>query len=162
MPTRRIVALGKKARKSRTGAGFTLRAAAPLLDISHGQLSVIERGAIKRLPRRSLLLKMAQIYGVPVEEFLEAAGLTRFEAFDPFYSPDHQFANLMLHEAFGPEGMKPEFLAHFPRLHREMIVSLYLRTWHAAVHYGRTGHGPTPDEILGRPRPGDPRYPGTE
>jgi len=159
--TRRIVALGKKVRQARTGAGFTLRSAAPLLEISHGQLSVIERGAIKRFPRRSLLLKMAQVYGVPVEDFLEAAGLTQFETYEPSYSPERQFANLMLHDAFGPEGMKPEFLVHFPRVHRELILSLFWRTWYAAVHHGRTGEGPTPDEVLGSPRPGDRRDRGT-
>jgi len=145
--------VGKKAREERLGAGYTLREAAPLVGLSHSQLSRVERGAISRLPKRATLAAFARVYGCPLEEFLEAAQLTRVDPSQVRFNEEQQFGNLMLHEVFGPEGMRPEFVPHFPPVHQRLVLELFLRTWYAAVEHTRTGHGPVPDDVLGEPPP---------
>ena len=148
-----VIAVGKKARERRVEAGYTLREASLIVGLSHSQLSRVERGAVARLPKRTVLIALASAYGCPVEEFLDAAELSSVEPSTMRFSEEQQFGNLMLHDDFGPEGMRPEFLAHFPPLHQRLVLEMFLRTWYAAVQHTQTGGGPVPDDVLGEPPP---------
>jgi transcriptional regulator with XRE-family HTH domain len=142
---------GQELRRWRCAAGYSLRAASPLVDVSYSQLSRIERMGFMRPPKRSFLRKVARAYGVPFDEVLDVVGMKDFVVEAAPLPEAEQFAALMLHETFGPGSMKPEFLPHFPALHRKLVLELFARAWAAGVEFGKAGVGPTPSEVLGDP-----------
>lgn len=141
--------VGALARCGRLDLGLSLRETGEYLGMTHAQLSKIERGKVKKVPKRSLLVKMAKLYGRPLNEFLEAAGLPGLDREPVVATGRELFLNLMLDETFGPPGMRAEDVRHFSAFQRVLILNLFARTWKAAIRHTATGEGPTPEDVLG-------------
>jgi transcriptional regulator with XRE-family HTH domain len=126
MPTEetRAEKFGRYIREAREAIGATVRTAAPKVGVSYGHLAKLERGEILKPPSLHVLSLMAALYGKPVEEMMDRAGV-RFSWIEPqTASGEEQFKRLMLSAEFGPPTMKEEYLLHFPALHRALIQQL--------------------------------------
>jgi len=141
--------VGGYLRNARQLVGLTVQKAADQLGISQGHLSKIERGLLKKIPRIAILKKAAVLYGIPIEELLNVAGIEPVEIPpNSLLTAAGQFVNLMFHDMFGPPGMKTEYLPHIPQLHRNLSLQMARQVWEAGRLYGETGEGPHIDDIL--------------
>ncbi len=123
--SRRAAEFGKYLKELREAAGRPLRAVAPQVGVSFPHLGRIERGAVGSPPSDSILTRLASVYGRPVDEVLERAGVSH-EAVQPQGLPtgEEQFKRLMLSPEFKPGGIKEEHLAFVGPALRRMIHDL--------------------------------------
>ena len=123
--SRRAAEFGEYLKELREAAGLPLRAVAPQVGVSVPHLGRIERGEVGSPPSDSILTRLASVYGRPVDEVLERAGI-RHEAVQPQGRPtgEEQFKRLMLSPEFKPQGLKEEHLAFVGPALRRMVLDL--------------------------------------
>lgn len=121
----RAIAFGEYLKELREAAGRPLRAVAPEIGLSFPHLGRIERGEVQSPPSEFVLSRLATLYGRPIEELFERAGL-RLEAVRPAQFPtgEEQLKRLMLSPEFKPAGMKEEHLAFIAPAVRRLIMDL--------------------------------------
>lgn len=76
---------GAYIKELRVNKGLSLREAAKRIDINHMRLSEIESGKSRGTgrdtrPRREVVIRMAEVYEVPVNTLLEKAGFAAFRS----------------------------------------------------------------------------------
>ncbi len=122
---RRSAEFGEYLKELREAADRPLRAVAPQVGLSFPHLGRIERGEVGSPPSDTVLTRLAAVYGAPVEEMLERAGV-QHEAVRPKRLPsgEEQFKQLMLSPEFKPHGIKEEHLAFVGPALRRLIMDL--------------------------------------
>ena len=122
---RRSAEFGEYLKNLREAADRPLRAVAPEVGLSFPHLGRIERGEVGSPPSDTVLTRLAAVYGVPVEEVLERAGV-QHKGVVPRRLPsgEEQFKQLMLSPEFKPQGMKEEHLAFIGPALRRLISDL--------------------------------------
>ena len=123
--SRRAESFGAYVKSLRRSSGASLRTVAGQVGLSFPHLGRIERGEVGQPPSVHVLTKMADVYRADLLELMERAGV-RYELNRPPRYPDakEQFERLMLCPEFITPEMKPEYLSHFPQLHRGLIRDL--------------------------------------
>ena len=121
----RARAFGEYLKGLRDATGRSLREVAPEIGVSFPHLGRIERGEMRGPPSVTVLNQMSAVYGRPLEEVLERAGV-RIELVGPEEIPtgEQQFKRLMLSEEFKPSGLTAEHLNFFPPAFRKSILEL--------------------------------------
>ena len=123
--TERAETFGEYIKGLRDASGASLRTVAAQVGMSFPHLGRLERGEVKKPPSIHVLTRMAAVYEQPLDEVLIRAGV-QIDLVPPeeFSTGEEQFRRLMLSAEFIPHGMKPDYLAHFPLLHRLLIQQL--------------------------------------
>ena len=122
----RAAGFGNYLADARKAVGASVRTAAAQVGLSYGHLAKIERGEVRRPPSIHVLTRIAGVYRKPFDEALDRAGVA-LETIRPEDAPEtgsEQFERLMLSPEFIPETLQPEYLQHFPLLHRLLIRDL--------------------------------------
>ena len=121
----RATAFGDYLKELREATGRSLRAVAPEVGVSFPHLGRIERGEVRGPPPMPVLSRLAAVYGRPVEEVFERAGI-QIQPVKPdeFPTGEEQFRRLMISPEFKPAGMKEEHLAYFPPAFRPLLLEL--------------------------------------
>lgn len=116
-------------RAAREARGLTLRAAAAELDISFTTLQKFEVSGRSKAPSLALLQRIATLYGRPLGEVLEEAGVEVALPPDVYadVNRDDAFAALVLHPALRPTRMDPAWLDSFSSVHKQQWVEFALR-----------------------------------
>lgn len=116
-------------RQAREARGLTLRAAAAELDFSFTKLQKLEVAGRNKAPTLGLLQRIATLYGRPLGEVLEAAGVEVALPPDVYaeVNRDDAFAALVLHPALRPVRMDAAWLDSFPSVHKQQWVEFALR-----------------------------------
>ena len=116
-------------RQARESRGLTLRAAATELGFSFTKLQKLEVSGRNKAPPLSLLQRIATLYGRPLGEVLEAAGVEVAMPPDVYaeVNQDDAFAALVLHPALRPVRMEPAWLDSFSSVHKQQWVEFALR-----------------------------------
>lgn len=119
----RATAFGDYLKQLREATGRSLRAVAPEVGVSFPHLGRIERGEVRGPPPMPVLSRLAAVYGRPVEEVFERAGI-QLEPVKPdeFPTGEEQFRRAMLSEDYKPSRLKEEFLAFFPPAFRPLVL----------------------------------------
>ncbi len=144
------LALGALLRGRRREKGFTLRDVGDRVALSHGHVAKLERGELQRPPDFGMLARVCDVLGLQLEEALTVGHLslkTRPTAIPR--DGGEQFATLMLAPDYKPRDMQRAFLAHFPPLHRRLIVELAVNAFQRGEAFGRTGEGEPIEALLG-------------
>lgn len=120
---------GNWLRQAREARGLTLRAAAAELDFSFTKLQKLEVSGRNKAPSLSLLQRFATLYGRPLGEVLEAAGVEVALPPDVYaeVNRDDAFAALVLHPALRPMRMDAAWLDSFSSVHKQQWVEFALR-----------------------------------
>ena len=116
-------------RQAREARGLTLRAAATELEFSFTKLQKLEVSGRNKAPSLSLLQRFATLYGRPLGEVLEAAGVEVALPPDVYadVNRDDAFAALVLHPALRPVRMDAAWLDSFSSVHKQQWVEFALR-----------------------------------
>lgn len=116
-------------RQAREARGLTLRAAAAELGFSFTKLQKLEVSGRNKAPSLSLLQRIATLYGRPLGEVLEAAGVEVALPPDVYaeVNRDDAFAALVLHPALRPMRMDPPWLDSFSSVHKQQWIEFALR-----------------------------------
>lgn len=123
--TERAETFGEYIKGLREATGASLRTVAAQVGVSFPHLGRLERGEVKKPPSIHVLTRMAAVYEQPLDEVLTRAGVQMDLVLpEDFPTGEEQFRRLMLAAEFIPHGMKPDYLAHFPPLHRLLIQQL--------------------------------------
>ena len=125
--------LAERLRVLRAQRGMTLVEAAEQTGVGRDTLSDLERG--RRHPVMPTLAKIAQGYGVPVEDLLEEPALVGKDEAPPLSGP----ANV--HQLFAEHQARPAWLRAFDeslrfRAQAKMRLGEQLSLWEAAKHEG--------------------------
>lgn len=139
--------LGRRLRERREQSGLSLREVGDRVGLSHGHVAKLERGELRRPPSHGMLARLSAALDLELDALLEVGSL-RVVARTPVVTGDvDQFATLMLAPGYKPHDMRRAFLAHFPPLHRRLIVELAVNAFQRGEHFGKTGDG-DPIEVL--------------
>lgn len=116
-------------REARERRGLTLRAAAAELGISFTKLQKLEVSGRNKAPSLGLLQRFATLYGRPLGEVLEAAGVEVVLPPDVYadVNRDVAFAALVLHPSLRPMRMDGPWLDAFSPVQKQQWVEFALR-----------------------------------
>ena len=116
-------------RAAREVRGLALRAAAAELGISFTTLQKLEVSGRNKAPSLVLLQRIATLYGRPLGEVLEEAGVEVALPPDVYadVNRDDAFAALVLFPALRPTRMDPAWLDSFSSVHKQQWVEFALR-----------------------------------
>lgn len=128
---------GPYLRKLREDRGLSLRDAADQVGITFAKLQKMETGGRFRIDSLSLFGAIADLYGRPRHEVLEAAGIKVLEPEELVdeLDDDAVFARLVLHPALRPLRMDDRWLDSFSSLQKKQWVE-FARRLEAFFHAG--------------------------
>jgi len=130
---------GPYLRKLREERGLSLRDASDQLGMTFAKLQKMETGGRFRIDSVELFGQIADLYGRPRAEVLEAAGIRLLEphALTKELDDEDAFARLVLHPALRPMRMDDRFLDAFSTLQKRQWVE-FAKRMEAFFHAGGT------------------------
>ena len=128
---------GSYLRQLRLERGLSLRDASDQLGLTFAKLQKMETGGRFRIDSLTLFSAIADLYGRPRHEVLEAAGIKVLEPDEVADELDDEavFARLVLHPALRPLRMDDRWLESFSSLQKKQWVE-FARRLEAFVHAG--------------------------
>lgn len=128
---------GPYLRQLRLDRGLSLRDASDQLGLTFAKLQKMETGGRYRIDSLALFSAIADLYGKPRQEVLDAAGIKVLEPDGVADELDDEaiFARLVLHPALRPLRMDDRWLDAFSRLQKKQWVE-FARRLEAFFHAG--------------------------
>jgi transcriptional regulator with XRE-family HTH domain len=108
---------------------WTTRDAAAKLDVSQAYVSKLENQARDSPPRRELLERIADVYGLDLRQVMHEAGyrFTVPPALEIRLAVDESFHALVNHPRFRPTGFEPEHERYYAPKIKQQMVDLALK-----------------------------------
>jgi len=141
---------GRYLRKSRLQAGLTIEDAAAAVGTSFSNLARLEREERTKPPTQTLLVRLAEAYGLSPSDVAKAAG-SQFKRSPEFVADGEvrlavRFRRLV--ERFKPFGLDARGMRYYSPRHKEWAIGLAIQVEQRAA--AETSPGPLRDELIRR------------